>query len=149
MLHHIYAFNTNKLSRLVSRWAKHTLWMSCAAITLSSCASSAPAFGEKGYTEKGKASYYARKFEGRTMANGDKYRRRKMTAAHRTLPFGTRVKVTDARTRKSVKVEITDRGPFVAGRIVDLSEKAARRLNYIKAGVIPVELKVIKPASGR
>lgn len=80
------------------------------------------------------------------MANGEKYRRGKLTAAHRTLPLGTKVKVTNTRTSKSVKVRITDRGPFISGRIVDLSEKAARRLDFIKAGVIPVELKVIQPA---
>ncbi len=80
------------------------------------------------------------------MANGQKYRRGKLTAAHRTLPFGTKVKVTNKQTNKSVKVLITDRGPFVGGRIVDLSEKAARRLDFIKAGVVPVEMKVVKPA---
>ena len=83
------------------------------------------------------------------MANGEPYRRGRMTAAHRTLPLGTKVKVTNIRTNKSVKVEITDRGPFIKGRIVDLSEKAARRLDFIKAGVVPVEVKVLKPANGR
>jgi len=128
-------------------WAKRAVAVSCVAACLSSCAGTAPAFGERGYTESGKASYYARKFQGRTMANGQKYRRGKLTAAHRTLPLGTKVRVTDMRTNKSVKVRITDRGPFVGGRIVDLSEKAARRLNFIKAGVIPVEVKVIQPAT--
>lgn len=131
-----------------SKRIKYAIAVGCMIFSLSSCASSAPAFGEKGYTEKGKASYYARKFQGRDMANGKPYRRGKMTAAHRTLPLGTKVKVTNARTNKSVKVEITDRGPFIKGRIVDLSEKAARRLDFIKAGVVPVELKVIRPASG-
>lgn len=130
------------------KWTKQAIAAGCVAICLSSCASSAPAFGERGYTEAGKASYYARKFQGRDMANGKPYRRGKMTAAHRTLPLGTKVKVTNARTKKSVKVEITDRGPFVKGRIVDLSEKAAKRLDFIKAGVVPVELKVIQPARG-
>lgn len=128
---------------------KRAVAMGCMAACLSSCASSAPAFGERGYTESGQASYYARKFQGRTMANGEKYRRGKLTAAHRTLPLGTKVKVTNTRTNKSVKVHITDRGPFIKGRIVDLSEKAARRLNFIKTGVIPVELKVIQPAAAR
>ncbi|WP_162054438.1 septal ring lytic transglycosylase RlpA family protein [Pontibacter pamirensis] len=130
-------------------WAKHAIAAGCVAVCLSSCASSEPAFGERGYTEEGKASYYARKFQGRDMANGQPYRRGKMTAAHRTLPLGTKVKVTNVKTNKSVKVKITDRGPFIKGRIVDLSEKAARRLDFIKAGVVPVELKVIKPAKGK
>jgi rare lipoprotein A len=118
------------------------------AVCLSSCASSSPAFGKKGYTEEGKASYYSPKLQGRKMANGEPYRRGKLTAAHRTLPFGTKVKVTNVHTNRSVKVTITDRGPFVKGRIVDLSEKAARRLDFIKAGVAPVAVKVVQPAKG-
>lgn len=140
----LHLFNTQL--PIVLFWAKRAAAVCCVAACLSSCAGSAPAFGERGYTESGKASYYARKFQGRTMANGEKYRRGKLTAAHRTLPLGTKVKVTNTRTSKSVKVRITDRGPFISGRIVDLSEKAARRLDFIKAGVIPVELKVIQPA---
>lgn len=130
-------------------WAKQLVAAGLVTLCLSSCASSPPAFGERGYTEEGKASYYARKFQGRDMANGKPYRRGRMTAAHRTLPLGTKVKVTNIRTNKSVKVEITDRGPFIKGRIVDLSEKAAKRLDFIKAGVVPVEVKVIKPANVR
>lgn len=119
------------------------------ALCLSSCASSEAAFGKKGYTEQGKASYYARKFQGRTMANGDKYRSGKLTAAHKTLPFGTKVKVTNLQTNQTVKVKITDRGPFVRGRIVDLSEAAARRVGMLKAGVVPVKVKVVKPAKAK
>lgn len=135
--------------QLAFRKIKFAIAIGGAALSLGSCASSAPAFGEKGYTETGKASYYARKFQGRDMANGEPYRRGKMTAAHRTLPLGTKVKVTNVRTNRSVKVEITDRGPFVKGRIVDLSEKAAKRLDFIKAGVVPVEVKVIQPVKGK
>ncbi|WP_460880215.1 septal ring lytic transglycosylase RlpA family protein [Pontibacter rugosus] len=113
---------------------------------LSSCTSTAPRFGEKGYSEQGKASYYARKFQGRKMANGDKYRRGKLTAAHKELPFGTKVKVTNLQTNKTVKVKITDRGPFVRGRIIDLSEAAAKRVGMMDAGVAPVKMKVIKSA---
>ncbi|GAB3525856.1 hypothetical protein GCM10027443_00370 [Pontibacter brevis] len=137
------------LQTAVIAWVKQAVVAGCLAACISSCAGSAPAFGERGYTEEGKASYYARKFQGRDMANGQPYRRGKMTAAHRTLPLGTKVKVTNVRTNKSVKVKITDRGPFVKGRIIDLSEKAARRLDFIKAGVIPVEMKVIQPAKGK
>ncbi|MDX5348587.1 MAG: septal ring lytic transglycosylase RlpA family protein [Hymenobacteraceae bacterium] len=101
--------------------------------------------GERGYTEAGKASFYSNKFEGKKMANGEPYRRYKKTAAHRTLPFGTKVKVTNTNNHKSVKVKITDRGPHVKGRVVDLSYSAAKELDMIKAGVAPVELKVLKP----
>lgn len=114
---------------------------------LSSCASSAPEFGRKGYTEEGKASYYSRKLQGRKMANGEPYRKGKLTAAHKTLPFGTKIKVTNLQTNKTVKVKITDRGPFVKGRVVDLSEAAARKIGSVKEGVVPVKLKVVKPAA--
>lgn len=113
------------------------------------CAPTNPGVGQKGYTEEGKASYYSNKLHGRKMANGDKYSRHKLTAAHRTLPFGTKVKVTNLETNKTVKVKITDRGPFVKGRVVDLSEAAAKRLDYISAGIVPVRVKVVKPAPAR
>lgn len=114
------------------------------------CAPTKPGgIGQKGYTEEGKASYYSNKLHGRKMANGDKYNRHQLTAAHRTLPFGTKVKVTNLETNKSVKVKITDRGPFVKGRVVDLSEAAAKRLDYISAGIVPVRIKVVKPAPMR
>lgn len=116
------------------------------SLSLASCASSKANFGQKGYTEEGKASYYSRKLQGRKMANGEPYQRHKLTAAHKKLPMGTKVKVTNLANNKSVKVKITDRGPFVRGRIVDLSEAAARRLGYIDNGVAPVKMKVIRPA---
>lgn len=136
----------NKLISFSNRFYS-TFLITCLCLTLVSCAITAPTLGERGYTEKGKASYYGRKFEGRTMANGEPFRRNKMTAAHKTLPFGTKVKVTNLKTRKSVKVKITDRGPFVKGRIIDLSEAAARKLNFIDDGVVPVKMKVIRSAS--
>lgn len=112
----------------------------------SGCAAKAPLFGQKGYTENGKASYYANSLRGNKMANGQRYRPGKRTAAHKKLPFGTKVKVTNPSNGKSVKVRITDRGPFVAGRIIDLSMSAARKLDMEKAGVVPVQMKVLKPA---
>ena len=69
-----------------------------------------------------------------------------MTAAHNTLPFGTRIRVTNVRNGRSVKVTVNDRGPHVAGRIVDVSGKAARRLDLVRAGVVPVRLEVIRAA---
>lgn len=111
-----------------------------------SCTSTRPAIGQRGHTEEGNASYYSNKLHGRKMANGKPYNRHKLSAAHRTLPFGTKVKVTNLQTNKSVKVKITDRGPFVKGRVIDLSEAAAKRLGYINAGVVPVRVKVTKAA---
>jgi len=86
-------------------------------------------------SQTGKASYYADKFNGRKTASGEKFRNSKLTAAHKTLPFGTKVKVTNLSNGKSVKVRINDRGPFVAGRIIDLSKKAAHKINIDKEGV--------------
>lgn len=95
-------------------------------------------------TETGKASYYADKFVRRPMANGKKFSQHKLTAAHKTLPLGTKVRVINLTNHQSVKVRITDRGPFVQGRIIDLSKKAARRINMINAGVVAVEIKYKK-----
>lgn len=91
--------------------------------------------------ETGKASYYT---EGKRTANGEKFKKRRLTAASKTLPFGTRVKVINLKNGRSVKVRINDRGPYVKGRIIDLSWKAAKRLDMIDDGVVPVKLKYKK-----
>lgn len=91
--------------------------------------------------EQGVASYYADKFDGRKTASGATFRQRKLTAAHRTLPFGTRVKVKNLSNGKTVKVTINDRGPFVQGRSIDLSKKAARKIGMLQQGITPVALK--------
>lgn len=95
-------------------------------------------------TESGKASYYADKFQGRKTASGEIFRQRRMTAAHKTLPFGTKVKVTNLSNGRTIKVRINDRGPFVAGRIIDLSKKAARKLGMVNAGVSNVKIRYKK-----
>ncbi len=99
-------------------------------------------FAQQTKTE-GIASYYADKFVGRTTANGDKYKHNKLTAAHKTLPFGTKVKVTNLNNKKTVIVVINDRGPFVKGRIIDLSKSAAKKLNFIDEGITKVRIKII------
>ncbi|MES2733674.1 MAG: septal ring lytic transglycosylase RlpA family protein [Bacteroidota bacterium] len=91
------------------------------------------------------ASYYANKFAGRKTASGEKYRKSKKTAAHQTLPFGTRVKVTNLANGRTVKVRINDRGPFAKGRIIDLSKSAARKVGLLQAGVAKVKLEYKKP----
>jgi rare lipoprotein A len=92
---------------------------------------------------EGLASYYADKYQGRKTANGETFDTAKLTAAHRTLPFGTRVRVTNVDNGKSVDVRINDRGPFVAGRVIDLSPAAARQLDMLRAGVVRVRLDVL------
>lgn len=94
-------------------------------------------------TFTGSASYYADKFEGRRTASGVRFRQSEMWAAHRSLPFGTRLRVTNLANGREVEVEVVDRGPFVRGRIIDLSRAAARRLDYIRAGHTPVKVEVI------
>ncbi|WP_282456841.1 septal ring lytic transglycosylase RlpA family protein [Chitinophaga sedimenti] len=100
-------------------------------------------------TEAGKASYYADKFVGRKTANGETFRQTKLTAAHKTLPFGTKVKVVNKDNGRTVKVRINDRGPFVAGRIIDLSKKAAKKIGLVQAGVANVEIKYKKKSADR
>lgn len=92
---------------------------------------------------EGIASYYADKFVGRTTADGSKYKHNKLTAAHKTLPFDTKVKVTNLSNKKSVIVVINDRGPFVKGRIIDLSKSAAKKLDFIDDGITKVKIKVL------
>jgi len=101
-------------------------------------------FAQAGYIEEGMASYYAASFEGLRTASGEKYRRMAYTAAHRTLPFGTQVKVTHLRTGKVTMVRINDRGPHRPDRIIDLSEAAARELGILEEGVARVRVEVIE-----
>jgi rare lipoprotein A len=95
--------------------------------------------------QRGMATFYGSEAHGGPTASGERFDMRKMTAAHRTLPFGTRVRVTNTRNGRSVEVRINDRGPYGGrGRIIDLSEAAARRLDMINAGVVPVTLEVLR-----
>lgn len=93
--------------------------------------------------KEGVASYYGSKFHGRRTASGRIYDMNEMTAAHRTLKFGTKVKVTNLKNRRSVVVTITDRGPFIKGRIIDLSRAAASKIGMLKSGVAKVKIEVI------
>ena len=94
--------------------------------------------------EYGKASYYADKFHGKPTASGELYDRNKMTAAHRTLAFGTLCRVTNTTNKQHVTVRINDRGPFRKGRIIDLSYQAMRLLDGLRAGEIDVMVEVLK-----
>jgi rare lipoprotein A len=98
-----------------------------------------------GYLEEGNASWYGVPFNGRRASNGEIYDMYKLTAAHRTLPFETVVRVTNLTNGKSTIVRITDRGPFVENRIIDLSLAAAREIESIGPGVVPVRVEVLSP----
>lgn len=94
-------------------------------------------------TQEGLASWYGPGFAGRTTSNGEVFDPSAMTAAHRTLPFGTRVLVTNLETGASVEVRINDRGPFKAGRVIDLSRAAADRIGMLRSGVARVSVEVV------
>lgn len=91
----------------------------------------------------GKASYYGDKFHGKKTASGDTYDMHEMTAAHKTLPFGTKVKITNQRNGKSIVVEVNDRGPFVKSRQFDLSKAAFSEIGNIDRGILPIDYEVV------
>ena len=95
--------------------------------------------------QEGEASYYADSLNGNTTASGERYDKNALSAAHRTLAFGTKVRVTYLKTGQSVVVVINDRGPYAKNRIIDLSSAAAKQIGLIKAGHGTVRLEVIGP----
>jgi len=92
----------------------------------------------------GIASYYGRKFHKKRTANGEIFNMYKVSAAHKTYPLGTKVKVTNMKNGKSIKLTINDRGPYVKGRIIDLSYKAARKIDFVNQGTTKVRIDVIR-----
>ena len=96
--------------------------------------------------QTGKASYYAKKFSGRKTASGERLHHDSLTCAHRTYPFGTQLKVTNPANGKTVIVRVTDRGPYVKGRIIDLSVRAAKELGIIAQGIAPVIVERYNPS---
>lgn len=107
-----------------------------------------PAPARTGATETGVASWYGVPYHGRRAASGEIYDMEKLTAAHRSLPFETWVEVTNLSNGRSVGVRINDRGPFVRGRIIDLSQAAARDIGMLGPGTARVQLRVIAPPAG-
>jgi len=111
------------------------------AVSEETRASPAPSIKQTERASYGIASYY---WQGQRTANGERFEKRELTAAHRTLPFGTRVRVTNLATGRSVMVRINDRGPFVAGRVIDVSQAAAEELGMVGRGVAKVKLSVVQ-----
>jgi rare lipoprotein A len=93
---------------------------------------------------EGVASYYANEFHGKLTSNGETFDMDGLTAAHRTFPFGTKVRVTNLENNKSVIVRVNDRGPFKEGRIIDLSRGAAKEIDLIRTGTVRVKLEVLE-----
>ncbi|MFC1815922.1 septal ring lytic transglycosylase RlpA family protein [Thermodesulfobacteriota bacterium] len=110
-----------------------------------------PLLHAKDFTQRGIASWYGRKFHGRKTSNGEIYDMHAMTAAHKTLPLGTYVRVKNLKNKNEIRVRINDRGPFVRGRIIDLSYLGAQKIGIVGPGTAPVEIvalgAMIAPAS--
>ena len=113
------------------------------AAVLVSVSMSVTARAKIGHTQKGIASYYHDSLHGNKTASGAIYNKRILSAAHKSLPLGTKVRVTKLNNGKSIVVVINDRGPFVKGRIIDLSRRAARDLGIVKSGLAKVEVEVL------
>lgn len=110
-----------------------------ASLLLSACASQGK-IDPDGYRAEGQASYYGARHHGNKTASGERFDQHALTAAHRSLPFGSRVQVTNLRNDKTVVVRINDRGPYAKKRIIDLSQKAAEQLDMLRDGVVPVRV---------
>ncbi len=120
------------------------LGVSFLAVLLAACSSGPISPSDAvGFSEEGGASYYADKYHGRTTASGEPFNQYAMTAAHKRLPFGTKVRVTNLDNGKSVVVRINDRGPFVSGRVIDLSKAAFQRIANTRQGVVEVSVDVL------
>jgi rare lipoprotein A len=131
---------------MVRRIPKHVAALAVVSLviaTLSACGTASPVRESSGYRATGLASYYGKKFHGRRTASGERYNMNALTAAHRSLKFGSRVKVTNLKTKRSVVVRVNDRGPFVRGRIIDLSWAAAKRIGMIGDGVVRVKVRSV------
>lgn len=128
-------------------WVKSLLVLSM--MTLPACMTVPKGLGnfDAGYMERGYASWYGGNFQGRPTASGEIYDQSKMTAAHRLLPLGSVVRVTNAQNGRVGVVVINDRGPFIRGRILDLSYAAAERLGAFESGTLPVLIKVVRMGS--
>ena len=121
----------------------HLLLKRYLILTLISLFFATTAFAKNKTTQIGKGSWYGKPFHGRLTANGERYNMYDFTAAHKTLPFNTMVKVTNLRNKRSIIVRINDRGPYHGGRIIDLSYLAAKKLGYVKKGVAKLKIQVL------
>lgn len=115
-------------------------WVSSAVLGLNLICFALALNAQSAWKQEGVASYYADYFHGRRTASGERYDRNLLTAAHRTLPFGTKLEVTNLKSEKTVYVTVTDRGPYGCGRIIDLSYAAAERLDLVRSGLARVRI---------
>jgi peptidoglycan lytic transglycosylase len=130
----------------MKRLLRLMLWI-LTALLLQSCGSHIQQKTDSnliGYTETGQASFYAMKFQFRKTASGERFNQFAMTAAHKKLPFGTMLLVTNLENGKSIKVKVNDRGPFIKGRIIDLTRAAFAKIGDTQKGIIPVKIEAVK-----
>lgn len=120
--------------------SRYLLPLACAGLLVVALSALAASVGE---TETGIAAFYSNVFNGRRTASGERYDENAMTAAHQTLKFGTRVRVTNLDNDKRVELKINDRGPSTPGRIIDVSRRAAQELGFIRKGLTEVKLEVV------
>lgn len=122
------------------------LMLSLLIVALAGCSAAPKSKGSNpvGFTETGLASFYADRHQNHKTASGERYRHNLKTAAHKKLPFGSQVRVANLQTGKSVVVRINDRGPFVRGRIIDLSKSAFSEIGNTSAGLLRVKIEVIR-----
>jgi rare lipoprotein A len=99
------------------------------------------------HAQRGDASWYGPGFHGKKTASGEIYDQTKLTAAHKTLPLGSKARVTNLENGSTVEVQINDRGPFIEGRIIDLSKAAAWALGFVEAGIVPVRVEMVEATS--
>ena len=120
------------------------LLAACALLSLlAGCASQSGTVDPHGYDQTGVASYYGARHHGKRTASGERFNQHGLTAAHRQLPFGTRVKVTNLKNNDSVVVRINDRGPYTRGRLIDVSRAAAEQLGMLRSGTARVRVQAL------
>lgn len=141
-------------SKLCSHWLAPTfvsdnpsmkrLLGACALLSLlAGCASQSGTVDPHGYDQTGMASYYGARHHGKRTASGERFDQHSLTAAHRQLPFGTRVKITNLGNNDSVVVRINDRGPYTRGRLIDVSREAAEQLGMLRTGTARVRVQAL------
>lgn len=135
------SFQLHKTSNMMNEFLRACLLFTALLLQLSLSA-------QWTWQETGKASYYADKFHGKSTASGERYNKNELTAAHRSLPMGSIVRVTNARSGQSVEVRINDCGPHRSDRVIDVSKAAAKKLHLIADGVAPVIVELVEPGEG-
>jgi rare lipoprotein A len=144
--------NTTTIGRLATTLLLATILTACPSLVQQSPPSradtSAPQAVDPG-VERGQAGWYGDRYHGRKTSSGERFNQNQLTAAHRTLPFGTVVQVKNLNNGRTVEVRINDRGPFGRKtRIIDLSRAAARKLDMVRSGVAPVEVRIVRRPGG-